>query len=212
MNNGYTEQIRDRIMRDPMGTVYVNSDFTDIADANTIKQSINRMVHDGTLRRIMRGIYDRPKYSTLLGEYIAADPNAVAAALARSYHWTIAPCGETALNLLGLSTQVPAVWSYISDGPYKTYKWDNIEIVFKHRTNREVTGLAPMTIMVIQGLKTLGRAHVDAQTVRVISRRLSDNDRNTLLAESADATDWVRRVIKDICIGGNHDQNRASPG
>ena len=30
-----------------------------------------------------------------------------------SYHWTIAPCGNTALNLLGLSTQVTAVWSYI---------------------------------------------------------------------------------------------------
>ena len=28
-------------------------------------------------------------------------------------YWTIAPCGNTALNLLGLSTQVAAVWSYI---------------------------------------------------------------------------------------------------
>ena len=43
-------------------------------------------------------------------------------ALAHSYHCTIAPCGNTALNLLGLSTQVTAVWSYISDEPYKTYE------------------------------------------------------------------------------------------
>ena len=37
-------------------------------------------------------------------------------ALAHSYYW------NTALNLLGLSTQVTAVWSYISDEPYKTYE------------------------------------------------------------------------------------------
>lgn len=49
----------------------------------------------------------------MLKEYVAADPEVVAKALARNYHWSIAPCGNTALNLLGLSTQVTAVWSYI---------------------------------------------------------------------------------------------------
>ena len=41
MNNGYTQQIRDRITNAPDGSVFVNSDFADIADSNTIKQSIN---------------------------------------------------------------------------------------------------------------------------------------------------------------------------
>ena len=66
--------------------------------------------------------------------------------------------------MLGLSTQVTAVWSYISDGPYKTYEWDKTKIEFKHRTNKEVTGLSPMTILVIQALKTLGKEHVDEKT------------------------------------------------
>ena len=35
-----------------------------------------------------------------------------------------APYSNTALNMLGLSTQVTAVWSYISDSPYKTYEWN----------------------------------------------------------------------------------------
>ena len=30
--------------------------------------------------------------------------------------------------MLGLSTQVTAVWSYISGGPYKTYEWDKTKI------------------------------------------------------------------------------------
>ena len=106
---------------------------------------------------------------------------AVAKALARCYHWTIAPCGDTALNMLGLSAQVTAVWSYISDGPYKTYEWDKTKIEFKHRTNKEVTGLSPMTILAIQALKTLGKENVDEKTIRVLSRRLNKMEANGII-------------------------------
>lgn len=119
VDNGYTKRIRERVLSLEDGTVFVMSDFADIADTSTIRQSLSRLVQSGILRRILKGVYEKPKYSKLLDEYVAADPEAVANALARSYHWTIAPCGNTALNLLGLSTQVTAVWSYISDDLYR---------------------------------------------------------------------------------------------
>lgn len=143
----------------------------------TIRRNLNRLTQAGTLRRILRDVYEKPEYSEMLKEYVAADPEAVAKALARNYHWTIAPCGNTALNPLGLSAQVTAVWSYISDGPYKTYSWNNTKLEFKHRTNKEITGLSYMTILVIQALKTLGRENVTSKTVRVLQSRLSDDDK-----------------------------------
>ncbi len=152
MSNGYSKQIQKRISNAAAGTVFVSSDFADIADTETVRRNMNRLTQAGMLRRILKGVYEKPKYSKLLNEYVAADPEAVAKALARSYHWTIAPCGNTALNLLGLSTQVTAVWSYISDGPYKTYEWNSTKIEFKHRTNKEITGLYYMTSLVIQAL------------------------------------------------------------
>ena len=133
--NGYSKQIRERIDSAADGTIFVNSDFVDVTDPETVRRNLNRLTQAGILRRILKGVYEKPKYSKLLEEYVAADPDAVAKALARSYHWTIAPCGNTALNLLGLSTQVTAVWSYISDGPYKTYEWNSTKLEFKHRTN-----------------------------------------------------------------------------
>ena len=115
MANGYSKQIQEQIKAAAEGTIFISSDFADIADTETIRRNLNRLTQAGMLRRILKGVYEKPKYSKLLDEYVAADPEAVANALARSYHWTIAPCGNTALNLLGLSTQVTAVWSYISD-------------------------------------------------------------------------------------------------
>ncbi len=57
------------------------SDFADIADTSTIRQSLSRLVQSGTLRRILKGVYEKPKYSKLLDEYVAVDPEAVAT------HW-----------------------------------------------------------------------------------------------------------------------------
>lgn len=198
MANGYSKQILERIENAEAGTVFVNSDFADIADTETIRRSLNRLIQKGTLRRILKGVYEKPEYSEMLKEYVAADPAAVAKALARSYHWTIAPCGNTALNLLGLSTQVTAVWSYISDGPYKNYEWNSTKLEFKHRTNKEITGLSYMTALVIQALKTLGKTNVTSKTIKTLSSRLSEKDKATMLREAAESTDWVYNTIRQI--------------
>ena len=187
MANGFSKQIQERIGAAVDGTIFVNSDFADIADQETVRRTLNRLTQAGMLRRIRKGVYEKPKYSKLLHEYVAADPDAVAKALARNYHWTIAPCGNTALNLLGLSTQVTAVWSYISDGPYKT--------------NKEITGLSYMTSLVIQALKTLGRANVTPEIIQTLSEKLSEDEKQACLKEATEATDWVYDTIRKMCGG-----------
>ena len=200
MDSGYTRQIRERILKAEEGTIFVISDFADIADTASIRQALQRLVQAGILRRVLRGVFEKPKYSKLLKEYVATSPDAVAKALARSYHWNIAPCGNTALNLLGLSSQVTSVWSYISDGPYKIYEWDSVKIEFKHRTNREITGISYMTALVIQALKTLGKDNISPETIGILSSRLSFEEKEALLKEGRESTDWVYDTIRRICL------------
>lgn len=198
LDSGYMKRIRERVLSAENGMVFTTSDFADIADSDTVRQSLNRLVNSGILRRVFRGVFEKPKYSNLLKEYVATDPNAVANALARSYHWTIAPYGNTALNFLGLSTQVTATWSYISDGPYRIYEWDSTRIEFKHRANREITGLSYITVLVVQVLKTLGKDNVTPEIIRILSDRLDSKDKVLILKESAEATDWIYDIIKNI--------------
>lgn len=146
-----------------------------------------------------------PEYYIIFGTKGEADPEAVARALACNYHWTIAPCGNTALNLLEISTQVTAVWSYISDGPYKTYEWNSTKLEFKHRTNKEITGLSYMTVLVIQALKTLGQTNVTSKTIKALSSLLSEEDKAAMLREAAESTDWVYNAIRQIA--GEHNRH-----
>lgn len=148
--------IREKIRKAKDGAIFINSDFADITNYENIRKNLSWLADKGEIRRITNGIYEKPKYSKLLKEYIAADPHAIAEAIARSYNWKISPSGNTALNILQLSTQVPATWSYISDGPYKTYQIDSVKIEFKHRTNKDISNLSNITILVIEALKFYG--------------------------------------------------------
>lgn len=193
------DEIKNRINAFSEGKIFFTSDFKDIASLSTIRKCLGRQVEEGKIRRIMDGIYDKPKFNILLNEYVAADPDNVAHAIAGKYHWTISPCGDAALNLLGLSTQVPAVWSYISDGPYKEYSWDNVTISFLHRTNRQISLMSDLSVMVVEAFKTLGKERVDDEVIFSLSRRLTREEKIKLLEETNDVASWIYEKIRKVC-------------
>lgn len=202
-SKGYKKELEERISAIAEGATFVASDFSDIAGIRTIRELIKRMVDKGDVSRVMPGVYMRPKTSKLLNESIPASPEDVAYSIARMNNWTIAPSGNTALNKLGLSTQVPVIWSYVSDGPYSEKHLDGITIKFKHVANRNITGMSPVTLLVVQALKAIGIDNVDNATLQKISKRLDDNDLDLVLEETERATVWIRDSIRRIAQDRN---------
>lgn len=100
----YMNGIKERLKQMDKGSVFTTSDFLDIASTDAINKALSRLNEDSVIRRVLQGVYDYPKYSDLLKEFVGANPEKIAEALARKYNWTIGPCGDTALNLLHLST------------------------------------------------------------------------------------------------------------
>lgn len=195
----YLNQIRGNIEKSEAGSVFVSTDFTDITDKKTVNMGLIRLADEGLIKKILFGVYYKPEFSKLLGEAVAPSPNKVAHALARNFGWTIVPCGDTALNLLGLSTQVPSQWVYVSDGAYKEYTFDNTTIKFKRTTNKEISKVSYKTALTIQALKALGKENITEQVISRLKKILTDEEKEKMLAESKSATSWVLELIKIIC-------------
>ncbi len=193
--------IKTRIMNSPDGSVFTTVDFADVIENSRVGVILSRLEEDGVIRRVMRGIYDKPVYNDFLKEYLAPSPSLVAEALARNFGWTIVPCGDTALNILGLSTQVPAAWSYVSDGTYKEYTYDNTTIKFKRTTNKEISKLSYKTALVVQALKALGKDNIDETIISRLKNDLTVEEKSTALLEAKAVTSWIYEFIKQICKG-----------
>lgn len=197
----YLGAIKNRILDEKIGAVFVAADFADITDKTTTNVVLARLESEGIIRRVLRGVYDKPEYNEFLKEYVAPIPDNVAHALARNYGWTIVPCGDTALNLLGLSTQVPATWVYVSDGTYKEYAYDNTIIQFKKTTNKEVSKLSYKTALTIQALKALGKEKIDDAVLDSLHKLLTADEKQTMMSEAKTATSWIYEYIRQICRG-----------
>ena len=195
----YQSQIEERIMGYPYGTAFSASEFLDIADANSVSQALFRLEKDGKIRRVINGIYDKPAFSQLIQEYGVPRIDKIAEALARRFNWNIAPSGDTALNILHISTQVPNVWEYVSDGPYRDYMIGNTPLIFKHVMPREINGYSPITIMVIQGIRAIGKGNMTQEQMDRFSSVITEEDRETLLREARTASGWIYKEIKNIC-------------
>lgn len=192
-------QIKNDIQKAEVGTVFVPIDFVLLTDKKTASVCLTRLETEKIVSKIMRGVYYKPEYNDFLGEYVAPEPDAVAHALARNYGWTIVPCGDTALNLLGLSTQIPAAWVYVSDGTYKEYTYEQTTIKFKRTTNKEISRLSYKTALVVQALKALGKDNVDDAVLTKLKNNLTDSEKQALLTEAKAATSWIYEYIKLIC-------------
>lgn len=194
-----SKRIEERIKNAPFGEAFIISDFTDITNYDTARKTLARLEADKLITKITRGLYYKPKYSKLLNEPIAPNINIVAEAIARNYEWSITPSGENALNLLGISTQVPARYSYISSGPYRTYEIGDIELEFLHRTDKDLNGKSYKTRMIIQAIKSIGQKRID-EYIHDFKSKLTSDDLECLLKESQRTTAWVYTAIKKIAV------------
>ena len=196
----YLNQVRERVHAAEPGAVFIPSDFFDIAEAVKVNMCLRRLLESGELNRIMHGVYAKPRYSKLLDANVPPYSDNIAKAIARNHGWTVIPCGDTALNMLGLSTQVPATMVYVSDGPYKRYNADGVALRFK-RTNskNEIVSVSHKTALMIQALKAIGKDSVTDEILRKLSKLLDDDEKKKALTESQRITAWIHDCIRKVC-------------
>ncbi|EGC81480.1 TPA: DUF6088 family protein [Streptococcus pyogenes] len=201
--NSYLDQIKNRINDFDSRKVFINNDFLDIAGNETVRRTLNQLVSENKITRVINGFYYNPRYSELIGEYEAVSIHELALAIARKYNWNIAPYNSTALNLLGLSTQVPTHYKYISSGRYKEYKIGDTVLEFKKVNPGEIANMSLKTATVIQAIKSLGKENINAQVIQKIRENLSEKERIDLMNESKSVPAWIYEVIREICEGKN---------
>jgi len=188
-----------QIYRHGRGWAFSEIDFSHLGSAETINVYLHRLCAKGTIRRVIRGIYDYPRFSKLLGETMCPDLGQVAKALARKFGWRIWPSGPAALNLMGISTQVPGRVVYYSDGPNRTYSVLGNQLAFKHSALKEAAFTHFESAVIVQGLKSLGMHAVTETVIERMRQWLPTEMRKKVLRDTQTVTHWVADAVRRIC-------------
>ncbi|WP_325147995.1 DUF6088 family protein [Francisella hispaniensis] len=168
-----------------------------------IDSTLIELVKKNKIRRIARGLYDYPRYSELLKQNLSPDIEKVAQAIARKFNWDIEVSGDTALNLLGLSTQVVGKYIYLTNGDNRSYKiLDNITIEFKKSALKNIGFKHRESILLVQALKSLGKEHIDDEIIFKLQNTIDKSMCDKILKDTKTATNWIYEIIKKVCVKG----------
>ena len=213
------KQIVNLIYEKGRGWSFSRKDFVRFGEPDSIDQALSRMEKKGVIRRVMRGLYDYPAHSRLLKKKLSPDVDQVAHALARKFGWKIQISGNAALNLVGLSTQIPTQYLYLSDGPSKTYQLGNTEVTFKKTRFTQLGLKHSYNEILVQAVQALGDKTLtseEQQKLRVYlldasGAKVDDNDSgepvmlpqpliDKTLKDTQYVTGWIARNIRRVVL------------
>lgn len=198
-------QISSLITAAAPGHVWVPNDFAHLGSRDAIDKTLQRMVQAGDLRRIERGLYDRPTVNSLTRRSTVPDYRAVLDALARRDQLRMLVDGMTAANDLGLTDAVPARVTIHTDARRRSITLDNLVIEFRQTAPSRLYWADRPAMRVVQALHwlkdTLGadRKRILARLTQVLAdsthgKAISDD----LLQGFSTLPAWMQDLVREL--------------
>jgi hypothetical protein len=176
------------------GTLLFPDDFKGLGSGAAIRKALQRLSDSGLLMWVAQGIYVIPEESELLG-MVRPGLQEIAEAIARRDRARIIPSGVTALNRLGLSTQVPLNLVYLTDGAARKVTIGKASIKFKRTTPRNLAARGPISGLVIQALRAIGKDKATDEEINRILQLLKNENKNHLLHDIRLAPAWIADIM-----------------
>jgi hypothetical protein len=144
-----------RIARASRGAVWTPRDFLDLGGRDAVDKVLQRLTANDDLRRIDRGLYDKPDFNRLTGQLAAPDPASIIDAIARRDQIRVLVDGMTAANDLGFTNAVPARIVVHTDARLKTIKLGNLAIAFRQAAASKLFWAGRPAMRIVQALHWL---------------------------------------------------------
>jgi len=189
-----SDKILKRVRGKGRGWVFTPKDFIDFGTRASIDMAMSRLAQSGAIRRIGRGLYDYPKQHAKLGT-LSPDADSVVQAVSAQTGDKVFWSAAVAINRLGLSTQVPAKTTYVTDGPTRTKKVAGRTITLKHTRTPLLDNASSQVDSVLQALSLIGKGNVDSNLINTLAKRLDDRDIKALLKARAKMPGWMGDIV-----------------
>ena len=190
------ETLIKRIEAMPEDSVLFRSDFPGY-HSEFVGETLTELTNEGVLVKLAQGIYAKPRMSRF--GVVLPSVEKIVQAIAVRDNAKVLPSGMTALNALGLSTQVPMNYTYLTTGSQRTVKLTNRQVVLKRGVPKNFWYETRLIALLVQALKTLKQENVgqeELQTIRALIAK--EPDKETLAKDVDKMPAWMKRLIKPM--------------
>lgn len=199
MTKSIQSRIENKIKSMKRGSILFPSNFDDKGNVEVVKKSLLRLENKKFLVRLAHGIYLYPKQDKLLG-ILYPTIEEIAVAIAERDKARIIPTGTTALNKLGLSTQIPMNIVFLTDGAPRSIVVGKRTIKLKRTSPKNLAVKGEITSLIIQALKEIGKDNITAEQLEKIKIQLEKEKQEIIAHDAKLAPAWISKIMKSNSI------------
>lgn len=186
--------IRDDIQNMPRGTPFTSSRFTGHGSRGAVDRALSRIVREGEIDRLSRGVFVRPRKNRFVGNVFPGVGDVVRA-IASDRGETVQVHGAEAARRFGLTTQAPTTPVFHTSASSRSLRIGNATVRLVHTANRRRLQFAGTPAgLALAALWYLGRDMVTPETVVTLRSTLPPDEFEKL--RSADLPAWMRKVLE----------------
>lgn len=187
------ESISNRIKHMPKGRPFAGAVFAQVGSRASVDKALSRLVLSGSLERVARGVYMRPKQSEYTGKRVRANPIAVMEAVAKVKGETIQVHGAEAVRRLGLSTQMQVLPTYYTSGSSREIRIGSAVVRLRHVSRLRLQQAGTKVGVALTALLYLGKEGLTELAARKVASSLSKEEFNKLMA--CKMPEWMRSAL-----------------
>lgn len=194
-------EIKRKVTSSKRGTLFFPDKFAHTASSDAVRSALVRLCKDGEIVRVAQGIYCYPKIDRKWGSgFIPPSIEDIANGIAKRDKVRIAPTGAYVLNLLGLSTQIPANVVFVTDGSQRRVTiGEGKGILFKHTSEmRTFAYKSKLMLLVVTALREIGEENVTEQQMDIIKEHLEKVPTEEFRKDIQLAPIWVRKKLQSL--------------
>lgn len=195
-----SEQIMTYAATLPEGSPIHPKMLLHVGTRSAIDQALSRLAKKGSLMRVCHGIYVLP-LETRFGPVPPAIEELLAS-LSTLWGETIVPCGGSAANALGLTTQVPVREVYLTSGPSRQLTLGKLMLELRHAPRWQLAAPHRPAGAAVRALSWLGPEEVE-EGMEAIRGKLSAEDLEELVALRAIMPNWIAEPASALVADGS---------
>ena len=188
------ESIANHIKYLPKGTPFTIDRFIEAGSRASVDKALSRLVQSGTLERVARGVYMRPKASPYVGK-VRPSPTTVMMVIAKARGETIQVHGSEAVRLFRLSTQMQVRPTYYTSGTTRDIRVGDAVVHLRHVSPDKLQWAGTQVGLALCALFYIGKSKLTVVTAEAILARLSTAEISRLLSSRMPA--WMREVLRN---------------
>lgn len=186
------QNLRNHIVRYEKGKPFNMRHLFNFGSRKAVDCALARLVEDGTVTRVSRGVYMRPKSSRFV-KSVAPELGEVVKVVAKRTGERVAMGGAEAAQRLKLTTQVPMAPMFYTSGSSRELTINNQRVKLKHVADRKLELAGTPAGMALSALWYLGKEAVNEEVLATIANSLSP----AVLTEIqvANIPEWMSKAI-----------------